>query len=159
MWSKFWSASAKCGGRCWYWCPLKQTGSGAGAGRAKWSSPGMITAGGCGTLKRRGGIWGGIGWWGCWCRWGLSIVRFDCSSCWAVVRARCGVFRGVSAFFKKQLKKRKKEKETTYINPVITYKAEKKQPICSSYAIKPKQKVAKLVRIGVVENGESKGRQ
>ena len=75
------------------------------------------------------------------------------------MRARCGVFRGVSARFKKQLKKREKGKETTYINLVITYKAVKKQPICSSYAIKPKKKVVKSVETGVVENGESKGRQ
>ena len=33
------------------------------------------------------------------------------------------------------------------------------QLICSSYAIKPMQKVVKLVLTGVVDNGESKGRQ
>ena len=104
--AKPWSPSARCGGRCWYWRPLNWTGSGAGAGRAKGSSPGTLTSGGGGTLKRRGGIWGGIGWWGCRCCWGLSKVRFDRSSCWATVRARCGVFGGVSAL-KKKRKKRK----------------------------------------------------
>jgi hypothetical protein len=33
------------------------------------------------------------------------------------------------------------------------------QPICSSYAIKPMPEVVKSVQTGVVENGETKGRQ
>ena len=68
-------------------------------------------------------------------------------------------FRPFKKRGKNGLKKGKKGKETTYIYPVITYNAEKKQPICSSYAIKPKKKVVKSVETGVVEKGESKGRQ
>jgi len=136
---RFWTCWARFWGRWWNWCPLKWMG----AGRAKGSSPG-ITKGGRGTggtLNWRGGMGGWMAWWGIRCRWGLSKVRLLCSVCWAVIGARCGEFRGVSALQKKSVSNLLQTdwlRKTTYINATVKHWASKKQPICSSYAIKPK---------------------
>ena len=53
----------------------------------------------------------------------------------------------------------KNKKELTYMKYGNHLQSSVGQLICSSYAIEPMQKIAKSVQTGVVENGESKGRQ